>query len=99
MVGSKIAREIAEAARDDSPYALADCAILIRIDRLEALVAAKLEPFRELLKRIKSDVVCEGVPLVEPEYDEHDNICSPRMALCSIGVKARAALSLFEEEE
>ena len=92
----KIAREIAKAAREDSPYALADCAILIRIDRLEALVASKLGAVRDALDMIRSDVVCEGVPL--KESDEYDKECSPKMALRNIGAKAVKALTLFEDE-
>ncbi|GEM_PF-1488237 len=62
---------------------------------LENIVAAKLEPVKDLLKRIKSDVVCEGVTLTV--VDGYDAECSPKMALSSIGEMAIEALALFEE--
>jgi len=63
---------------------------------LESIITAKLEPVRELLERIKSDVVCEGVLLKLGDADDKE--CSPKMALTSIGEKTIAALALFEDE-
>jgi len=99
----KIAREIAEEARHSGYLSTGARGSSVHVtwlidEEFEKFIAAKLEPVKELLKRIKSDVICEGVPLVEPEYNEHDNICSPRMALCSIGAKAVEALSVFEDQ-
>ena len=87
----KIANEIAQtvashAIVSGNAYAFA----------IEPIIATMLEPIRELLERIKSDVVCEGVSL-KLVHDEHSEECSPKMALSSIGEKAIAALSLFEE--
>ena len=86
----KIAKDIAEALVEFAAERDGDvCAC-----ELEPLIAAKLEPVKYLLKRIKSDVVCEGVTLTV--VDEYDAECSPKMALSSIGEMAIEALALFE---
>jgi len=61
------------------------------------LMSAKLKPVRELLERIKSDVVCEGVPLKLGDADDKE--CSPKMALSSIGEKAIAALGFCGNDD
>jgi len=63
---------------------------------LTELITEKLGPVKELLERIKTDIVCEGVPLRLEGADDKE--CSPKMALSSIGEKAIAALALFEDE-
>jgi len=68
-------------------------------NEIEAAITAKLEPVRKLLDNIRSDVVCEGVSLVRREWDEHDNECSPKMALNAIGAKAVEALALLSEND
>ena len=66
------------------------------VSELESIITEKLKPVKELLERIKSDVVCEGIPLKLGYVS--GNECSPKMALSSIGEKAVATLALFGDE-
>jgi len=92
----KIAKEIAEEQERRGVAYLDDLYACFDKGVAESIIAARLEPVKKLLERIKADVVCEGVPLIRE--DEDDNECSPKMALRSIGGKAIAALTLFEDE-
>jgi len=83
----KIAKEIAESWCYDD----------MEKEGLEALIVEKLEPVRETLERIKSAVVCEGVPL--RQSDEYDKECSPKMALSEIGENAIKALAMLSDDE
>ena len=89
----KIARELGE---EIASFAVDRSRAAFALE-VEPIIAEKLRNVKELLERIKLDVVCEGVPLkTDGEYDKE---CSPKMALSSIGEKAIAALAMFEDAD